>query len=174
MIPLVSKVDFHVHSTVSDGSFSPEGVLELALRASIGVLSITDHDAIEGFDRAAERLRERGPTARPALRLVAGVELSTSFEGEEVHILGYFPSGVPDALRAYVGAAERARLARREGPAPAPLGNARTRERQLGLFASEQDRVREALLRLDLSNLTPLKALNLLHEWKALVERAPR
>jgi predicted metal-dependent phosphoesterase TrpH len=112
------KVDFHVHSNVSDGFFAPEGVLELALRASIRILAITDHDAIEGFDRARARLADPSAQARFAsvapLRLVPGVELSTSFEGEEVHILAYFAEDAPAALRAFLAEAEVARRARIE------------------------------------------------------------
>jgi predicted metal-dependent phosphoesterase TrpH len=106
------KVDFHVHTSVSDGRFAPESVLALALRASIRILAVTDHDAIEGFDRAALRLAESAPT-KP-LRLVAGVEFSTVFEKKEVHLLGYFPRGVPQALRDFLARAERARAARIE------------------------------------------------------------
>jgi hypothetical protein len=109
------KVDFHVHSTVSDGRFEPEGVIELALRAGIQLLAITDHDAIEGYDRALARLAERAAVGAPGgLRLVAGVELSTSLEDEEVHILGYFAAGVPDALRPFLAEASRARRERIE------------------------------------------------------------
>jgi hypothetical protein len=128
------KVDFHVHTNVSDGFFAPEGVLLLAQRASIKILAITDHDAIEGFDRVEARLRESAPAAAgtiaaargaaatspaapspaPPLRLVAGVEFSTSLDGREVHILGYFPRGVPDELRAFLARAERARMERIE------------------------------------------------------------
>lgn len=108
------QVDFHVHSNVSDGHFAPEGVLELALRASIRILAITDHDAIEGFDRARARLLEKADSALAPLRLVPGVELSTSLEGEEVHILAYFAEAVPPELRAFVADAERARLERIE------------------------------------------------------------
>jgi predicted metal-dependent phosphoesterase TrpH len=114
-------VDFHVHTTVSDGRFSPEGVLELAIRAGLRLLSITDHDAIDGFDRAAARLLERRATGGPGggeptspLRLLAGVEFSTSLGQEEVHILGYFPAGVPDCVRAFLREAERSRTGRIE------------------------------------------------------------
>ncbi len=113
------RLDFHVHTTVSDGHFTPEGLLELALRADLGLLAITDHDAIEGHDRAVVRLAERRAAARvdegwagPRLKLVPGVEFSTSFERDEVHILGYFPAGVPAGLRDFLRDAEAARLGR--------------------------------------------------------------
>lgn len=108
------RVDFHVHTSVSDGRFAPEGVLALARRAGIESLAITDHDAIEGFDRAAARLAEETAGSAAPLRLVAGVEFSTSLDGTEVHVLGYFPAGFPAPLRDFLARAERARMARIE------------------------------------------------------------
>lgn len=115
-------LDFHVHTNVSDGHFAPEGVLELALRAGIRALAITDHDAIDGYDRAATRLAERRAAADAGgppcadLRLLAGVEFSTSFGSDEVHILGYFPLGgpFPEPLRGFLRDAERSRTGRIE------------------------------------------------------------
>jgi len=114
------KLDFHVHTNVSDGHFAPEGVLELALRAKIELLSITDHDAVDGHDRAAARLAEhrsraaRGEGPAGELRLIAGVEFSTSFAGDEVHVLGYFPGGATERLRRFLARAERSRTDRIE------------------------------------------------------------
>lgn len=108
------KLDFHVHSNVSDGHFSPEGVLELALRHRLRLLAITDHDAIEGFDRAESRLAERRAAGDDVgeLAMLAGVEFSTSLAGDEVHILGYFPRGVPAVVRSFLVEAEHARTGR--------------------------------------------------------------
>lgn len=55
------KVDFHVHTNVSDGYHTPEHVVELALEASIRLISITDHDAIYGSDAGARRLADLFP-----------------------------------------------------------------------------------------------------------------
>ena len=77
------KVDFHIHTNVSDGHFTPEGVLELALKQRLRLLAITDHDAIEGFDRAGTRLEERraaGSDGAAQLELLAGVETETIVE----------------------------------------------------------------------------------------------
>jgi hypothetical protein len=85
------------------------------------VLAITDHDAIEGADRAATRLEEKRAQARtaegwagPAIRLIPGVEFSTSHEREEVHILGYFPGGAPEGCRGFLADAEARRRRRIE------------------------------------------------------------
>jgi len=113
------KLDLHVHTTVSDGRFTPEGVLELALDRGLKILAITDHDAIDAFDMAGARLEEKRKAARadegwagPQIRLLAGVEFSTHFEKDEVHILGYFPGEPPAELRAFLRDAEERRRER--------------------------------------------------------------
>lgn len=80
--------DLHVHSTVSDGTLTPEEIVELAIRKGLAGISITDHDAIDGIDMALEAINGRN------LELVPGIEFSTKFMGsenlEEIHVLGYF------------------------------------------------------------------------------------
>ncbi|HYM11610.1 MAG TPA: PHP domain-containing protein [Bryobacterales bacterium] len=77
-------IDLHSHTNKSDGSLSPAELIDLACRRGLRTLSITDHDTVEGYDEAA-------PCARAAgLELLCGVELSTKFHGQTVHILGYF------------------------------------------------------------------------------------
>jgi DNA mismatch repair protein MutS len=68
----------------------------------------------------------------------------------------------------------RPRLARRAsgGAAGAAARSQRKRERQLGLFASEEEKIRDAILRLDLASMPPLRALTLLHEWQERLRRA--
>lgn len=78
------RVDFHLHTTASDGFHSPKELVEKAVRAGFTAISITDHDTLEGYKAAL-------PFARKAsLELIPGVELSSEFQGKEVHILGYF------------------------------------------------------------------------------------
>ncbi len=82
-------IDLHAHSTVSDGTDSPAGLVAAAAAAGVGVLAITDHDTTGGWDDAAAAL--------PAgMRLVRGAEFSCTSpcgrEGERdvsVHLLGY-------------------------------------------------------------------------------------
>ena len=82
-------IDLHAHSTVSDGTDSPAGLVAAAAAAGVGVLAITDHDTTAGWDEAAAAL--------PAgMRLVRGAEFSCTSpcgrEGERevsVHLLGY-------------------------------------------------------------------------------------
>jgi 3',5'-nucleoside bisphosphate phosphatase len=75
-------IDLHSHSTASDGSRSPEGLVELALETGLTVLALTDHDTLDGVDPAAARARGT------ALTLVPGVEIEIEHDGGEFHLLG--------------------------------------------------------------------------------------
>lgn len=76
------NADLHCHSVVSDGTLTPE---ELAARAhanGVELWSLTDHDEVGGQERAAAAAREHG------MRYLCGTEISVSFVGETVHIVG--------------------------------------------------------------------------------------
>ncbi|MCH8850089.1 MAG: PHP domain-containing protein [Chloroflexi bacterium] len=82
---MVSRGDFHCHSTASDGVLSPADVVDLAYKQGVRVLALTDHDSTEGVAEA------RQAAARyPDLTLVPGVEMGTDIPGAEVHMLGLF------------------------------------------------------------------------------------
>lgn len=76
--------DLHVHTTWSDGVFSPEYMVQKAKEAGLRAIAITDHDAIRGIDEANEAGDKIG------VEIVPGIELSTSNGTHDVHILGYF------------------------------------------------------------------------------------
>lgn len=78
------KVDFHVHTSCSDGTFSPSEVIKRAYKNNVRYLSITDHDTLSGLDEAIEESNKYGIT------LIPGIELSTQHNNESIHILGYF------------------------------------------------------------------------------------
>lgn len=76
--------DLHLHTLFSDGTFPPE---ELAARgAALGLvaMALTDHDTVEGCDRMGEACRSLG------VEFVPGTELTSEYDGGEVHLLGYF------------------------------------------------------------------------------------
>lgn len=77
------RIDLHMHSTVSDGTDTPEKLLERVREAGIGLFALTDHDALSGCVRIRPLLREDGP------RLVCGVEFSCRDGEGKYHILGY-------------------------------------------------------------------------------------
>jgi len=74
-------VDLHTHSTASDGTISPEGVIEAAARCGLAALALTDHDTIDGVPAA------RVAGERLGIRVIAGVELSAFQEDNEIHVL---------------------------------------------------------------------------------------
>lgn len=82
-------VDLHVHSAVSDGTLSPAEVTSLALKTGLSAYALTDHDSIDGIPEAVRAAE------RTSLLVVPGTELSSLYDGTEIHILGLFLS--PDA-----------------------------------------------------------------------------
>ncbi len=77
--------DLHVHTNVSDGSFSPEEIVRYAESKGLSALSITDHDSCDAIEPAMAAAEE------PGMEIIPGVELTAELsEGEEIHVLGYF------------------------------------------------------------------------------------
>lgn len=82
-------IDLHIHSTASDGTFSPTEIvnkaLKLAEKDSPVVIALTDHDTVAGIDefqKAAAKHKDR-------LTAISGLEISTDYHGVEIHVLGY-------------------------------------------------------------------------------------
>jgi predicted metal-dependent phosphoesterase TrpH len=78
------RADLHVHTTASDGLLSPEEVVKWAGIKRLAAVGITDHDTVNGIAPAMEASRVYG------VEVVPGIELSTIYEDEEIHILGYY------------------------------------------------------------------------------------
>ena len=81
------KGDFHIHTYYSDGVFSPEKIVDLALEAGLQAIALTDHDNVLSYDVAKEYLK----TKEVDLKIIQGIEVNTLYKDYEVHILGYFP-----------------------------------------------------------------------------------
>ena len=77
------RLDLHLHTTHSDGSLPPAAVLELAHKAGVTALSITDHDIVTGLPEAMEA------GARLGIEVIPGIEISSRYGPTELHILGY-------------------------------------------------------------------------------------
>ncbi|HUG80308.1 MAG TPA: PHP domain-containing protein [Bryobacterales bacterium] len=84
-------VDLHAHTDRSDGALSPRQLADLAVHNGLSALAITDHDTLDGYEAAAPHAKQIG------LDLICGVELSASFLGRPIHILGYFLGAAPGA-----------------------------------------------------------------------------
>ena len=101
----MNAVDLHVHSTCSDGTYTPAGLVDYAIQKGLCAFALTDHDTIDGLSSAisyAESLRSTLPNAAllndaPANdtapfvpEVIPGIELSTDYEGQDVHIVGLY------------------------------------------------------------------------------------
>lgn len=76
--------DLHMHSTASDGVLSVQTMFDMAREAGLGAVAVTDHDTLEGAKEALAF------AASYPFHVIAGVELTTAFEGRNIHLLGYF------------------------------------------------------------------------------------
>jgi hypothetical protein len=104
---MVSRVDLHIHSTASDGRFSPVEIVAKAAGLGLTVIALTDHDTTDGIPSARAAADDF-----PGLRVIPGVELSADFAQGEVHILGYFIDDTHQELRAGLEAMRNSRSER--------------------------------------------------------------
>jgi predicted metal-dependent phosphoesterase TrpH len=99
------RADLHVHTTCSDGTYTPRQVVELARRCGLSALAVTDHDTLGGVTLA----RASVPTG---LEVIAGVEITTEYRERELHLLAYFVRLGCPALTAALGRIRRHRVER--------------------------------------------------------------
>ncbi|HVR50602.1 MAG TPA: 3',5'-nucleoside bisphosphate phosphatase [Pseudorhodoferax sp.] len=81
-MPSILNADLHCHSIVSDGTLTPEELAQRARANGVELWALTDHDEIGGQARAAAAAKAQG------LRYLTGTEISVTFAGETVHIVG--------------------------------------------------------------------------------------
>lgn len=74
--------DLHIHTTYSDGAFTPDEIIEMAREKGIRYISITDHDTMGAYENLQTEYKD--------LTVISGVEVSTYYKGLELHILSYF------------------------------------------------------------------------------------
>ena len=77
-------VDLHVHTNFSDGLLTPTQVVMKAKEVGLKAIGIVDHDTIEGISEAVDA------GSRVGIEIVPGVELSSQYEGKDIHIIGYY------------------------------------------------------------------------------------
>ena len=80
---MTRMIDLHVHTTASDGTFTPSDVISLAKKAGLTAMAITDHDTVNGIDEALNKANEE------KFELVPGIEISVG-DTENVHIIGLY------------------------------------------------------------------------------------
>jgi len=89
-------IDLHLHTTASDGSSEPEGLVAEAAAAGLTVLAITDHDTTAAIPTVANAARAAGLTAVP------GIEITAVEAGRDIHVLGYFIDPEYPELRTFL------------------------------------------------------------------------
>ncbi|MGL4858811.1 MAG: RNase RNM [Enterobacteriaceae bacterium] len=90
-----TRYDLHSHTTASDGVLSPADLVRRAVLMGVDVLAISDHDTLSGLAEARETIEQE----QLPLCLIPAVEISTAWEGEEIHIVGLNVNVDNDALQ---------------------------------------------------------------------------
>ena len=75
-------IDLHVHTTASDGQYTPSQIIEMAAEKNINTIAITDHDTVAGLEEGAKAAKKSNIT------FVPGTELNISYPTGEFHLLG--------------------------------------------------------------------------------------
>mgnify|MGYP001590940594 CR=1 FL=1 len=75
--------DLHIHTHYSDSTLSAGEVVEASIRNGLSCIAIADHDTVEGIGFVKEAALGKG------LEVIAGIELSSEYSNQEIHILGY-------------------------------------------------------------------------------------
>jgi 3',5'-nucleoside bisphosphate phosphatase len=81
----MGKVDLHIHTTASDGKFSPAEIVRKASECGLVYIAICDHDSIEGVIPA-----QQAAVSFPGMTVIGGLEINTDIPEGELHVLGYF------------------------------------------------------------------------------------
>jgi 3',5'-nucleoside bisphosphate phosphatase len=99
------RADLHLHTTYSDGAYTPAQLVDLGRRSGLSAIAVTDHDTFAGV----------GPTrqiAGASLEVIAGVEITAEFRGKELHLLGYFFDLANEPLRSALDRLQEQRVTR--------------------------------------------------------------
>jgi len=94
-------VDFHSHTLKSDGTSTPAQLHQLMVERGVEIYAVTDHDTLAAYPEL--------PTPAHGPKLIVGIEINTTFQGDDVHILGY---GLPASNAPIDAALSRHRKAR--------------------------------------------------------------
>lgn len=100
--------DLHVHTTASDGAFTPSEVLAMAQEMGLAGLAITDHDTVSGLEEAYQQLSQHDYS----LKFIPGIEMNTEVDETEVHILGYYVNRLHQPLLSRLQEIKHSRLER--------------------------------------------------------------
>lgn len=108
------KVDLHIHTTYSDGVFSPEKIVDTAIDAGLDAIAITDHDNVLAYPIALNYAKKIADSGGKALEILPGVEINTIYKDIEIHILGYFMNRDDSDFQAMLKSQQKARIEQTE------------------------------------------------------------
>ncbi|MCL6099877.1 MAG: PHP domain-containing protein [Bacteroidetes bacterium] len=91
-----AKIDLHTHTNYSDGAYTPAQLIDKANQRGLEIISITDHDSVNGIKEAKEYAKQFG------IEVVPGLEISTDVDDKEVHLLAYFIDIDNEELQKYL------------------------------------------------------------------------
>ncbi len=103
---MTASADFHLHSSCSDGVLSPAGLVRHVAAHGVADMALTDHDTLAGCAAAADEALLAG------LRFRAGVEVSCTWRGQSIHIIGLAPDLQDAPLRNHLESIQRLRRER--------------------------------------------------------------
>lgn len=102
----MNLVDLHTHSTASDGTYTPEQLVNAAGDMGLTALALTDHDTMAGIEEA------RAAAKGKSLDFVDGVEISSEYQGVEIHVVGLWVYDHRESMEAALDEVRLARLGR--------------------------------------------------------------
>jgi predicted metal-dependent phosphoesterase TrpH len=108
MVPHDLNVDLHMHSSASDGVLTPSALVARAAANGLQVMALTDHDTLDGLQEATEAAADHG------IRFFQGVEISVTWAGETLHLVGLGFDADASALRDALREMQRSRHRRAE------------------------------------------------------------
>ncbi|HET6231299.1 MAG TPA: PHP domain-containing protein [Longimicrobiaceae bacterium] len=100
----MKRIDLHIHTHASDGHLAPGAVVRAADAAGMDLIAITDHDTAAGVPEALEAAGGLN------VRVIPGIEISTSHGAAEIHVLGYFVDAASEPVQRH----QRGSVLRRE------------------------------------------------------------
>lgn len=109
MSEILKNTDLHLHTTASDGGYSPRQLVKKCKQVGLQYIAITDHDTVNGVKEAIEAGENEGITVIP------GIEFSTKENGTSVHILGYGIDINDELLQAMLAEQQKLRKTRMQG-----------------------------------------------------------
>lgn len=92
-------IDLHTHTCKSDGSYTPTELVDYAIEKNLAAVAITDHDCIDGLDEAITHAAALSAHGVPSVEVIPGIEFSTKYEKQDVHIVGLYISYDSEAFQ---------------------------------------------------------------------------